>query len=135
MSQMFSPARIGPYELSHRVVMAPLTRMRSDPGDIPSELMVAYYTQRASKGGLIISEATPRFDPRLWLCRCARHLLGQSDRRMAPRHRCGSRQGRPDLPAALACRPPVAYRSATQWRGAARAIRNCGGRLCLYQKG
>ena len=51
MSQMFSPARIGPYELSHRVVMAPLTRMRSDPGDIPSELMVAYYTQRASYRG------------------------------------------------------------------------------------
>jgi N-ethylmaleimide reductase len=33
--------------------------MRSDPGDIPSDLMVEYYTQRASKGGLIISEATP----------------------------------------------------------------------------
>jgi N-ethylmaleimide reductase len=39
--------------------MAPLTRMRSDPGDIPSALMVEYYTQRSSKGGLIISEATP----------------------------------------------------------------------------
>jgi N-ethylmaleimide reductase len=51
MSQTFSPARIGPYELSHRVVMAPLTRMRSDPGDIPSELMGAYYTQRASYRG------------------------------------------------------------------------------------
>jgi N-ethylmaleimide reductase len=59
MSKLFSPARIGPYQLSHRVVMAPLTRMRSDPGDIPSDLMVEYYTQRASKGGLIISEATP----------------------------------------------------------------------------
>jgi len=30
MSKLFSPARIGPYQLSHRVVMAPLTRMRSD---------------------------------------------------------------------------------------------------------
>jgi N-ethylmaleimide reductase len=59
MSTLFSPARIGPYQLSHRVVMAPLTRMRSDPGDIPSNLMVEYYSQRASKGGLIISEATP----------------------------------------------------------------------------
>src|SRR5260370_11731598 len=39
--------------------MAPLTRMRSDPGDIPSDLMVEYYSQRASKDGLIISEATP----------------------------------------------------------------------------
>jgi N-ethylmaleimide reductase len=59
MSELFAPTRVGPYNLSHRVVMAPLTRMRSDPGDLPSDLMVDYYTQRASKGGLIISEATP----------------------------------------------------------------------------
>jgi N-ethylmaleimide reductase len=39
--------------------MAPLTRMRSDPGDIPNDLMREYYEQRASEGGLIISEATP----------------------------------------------------------------------------
>jgi N-ethylmaleimide reductase len=59
MSKLFAPTQVGPYRLSHRVVMAPLTRMRSDPGDIPSDLMVEYYTQRASDGGLIISEATP----------------------------------------------------------------------------
>jgi N-ethylmaleimide reductase len=59
MSKLFTPAEVGPYRLSHRVVMAPLTRMRSDPGDIPSDLMVEYYTQRASDGGLIVSEATP----------------------------------------------------------------------------
>jgi N-ethylmaleimide reductase len=59
MRPLFSPIKIGPYQLAHRVVMAPLTRMRSDPGDIPSNLMVEYYSQRASKGGLIISEATP----------------------------------------------------------------------------
>lgn len=59
MSKLFTPTQIGPYRLSHRVAMAPLTRMRSDPGDIPSDLMVEYYTQRASDGGLIISEATP----------------------------------------------------------------------------
>jgi len=52
MSKLFSPARIGPYQLSHRVVMAPPTRMRSDPGDVPSNLMAEYYSQRASKGGL-----------------------------------------------------------------------------------
>lgn len=57
MSKLFTPAAVGPYRLSHRVVMAPLTRMRSDPGDIPSDLMVEYYTQRASDGGLIVSEA------------------------------------------------------------------------------
>jgi len=59
MSKLFTPTQVGPYRLSHRVVMAPLTRMRSDPGDIPSDLMVEYYTQRASDGGLIVSEATP----------------------------------------------------------------------------
>src|SRR6201987_3601918 len=58
-AKLFPPTQVGPYRLSHRVVMAPLTRMRSDPGDIPSDLMVEYYSQRASKGGLIISEATP----------------------------------------------------------------------------
>lgn len=58
-SKLFTPARIGPYALAHRIVMAPLTRMRAGPGNIPSALMVEYYRQRASAGGLIISEATP----------------------------------------------------------------------------
>src|SRR5258708_29713389 len=39
--------------------MAPLTRSRSEqPGDIPGALMIEYYGQRASAGGLISSEAT-----------------------------------------------------------------------------
>jgi N-ethylmaleimide reductase len=59
MSKLFTPTQVGPYRLSHRVAMAPLTRMRSDPGDIPSELMAEYYKQRTTKGGLIISEASP----------------------------------------------------------------------------
>ena len=58
-SKLFSPLRVGPYELKHRVVMAPLTRMRaSQPGNIPNELNTEYYAQRASKGGLIVTEAT-----------------------------------------------------------------------------
>jgi hypothetical protein len=60
MNTLFSPAKVGPYELSHRVVMAPLTRMRSEPGDVPGDLMVEYYSQRASRGGLIVAEAMPR---------------------------------------------------------------------------
>lgn len=55
---LFSPLHIGPHSLSHRVVMAPLTRMRSEPGDRPGALMAEYYSQRATPGGLIISEAT-----------------------------------------------------------------------------
>jgi len=57
--KLFSPIHIGPLALTHRVVMAPLTRSRSgQPGDIPGKLMLEYYTQRASGGGLIISEGT-----------------------------------------------------------------------------
>ena len=56
---LFSPVQLGAIALSHRVVMAPLTRSRSEqPGDIPGRLMLEYYTQRASEGGLIISEGT-----------------------------------------------------------------------------
>jgi N-ethylmaleimide reductase len=56
---LFTPVQIGAIALKHRVVMAPLTRSRSEqPGDIPGDLMREYYTQRASDGGLIISEAT-----------------------------------------------------------------------------
>lgn len=57
--KLFTPLEIGPMTLKHRVVMAPLTRNRSEPpGDIPGKMMLEYYTQRASDGGLIISEAT-----------------------------------------------------------------------------
>jgi 2,4-dienoyl-CoA reductase-like NADH-dependent reductase (Old Yellow Enzyme family) len=57
--KLFSPVQLGAINLSHRVVMAPLTRQRSEqPGDVPGPLMVEYYAQRASEGGLIISEAT-----------------------------------------------------------------------------
>jgi len=57
--KLFSPVQVGSITLGHRVVMAPLTRSRSEqPGDIPGNLMLEYYTQRASEGGLIISEAT-----------------------------------------------------------------------------
>ena len=56
---LFSPVQLGRISLAHRVVMAPLTRSRSEqPGDVPGALMREYYQQRASEGGLIISEAT-----------------------------------------------------------------------------
>jgi N-ethylmaleimide reductase len=56
---LFKPVEFGRLQLKHRVVMAPLTRSRSiQPDSIPGELMAEYYAQRASDGGLIISEAT-----------------------------------------------------------------------------
>ncbi|WP_407158764.1 alkene reductase [Bradyrhizobium sp. STM 3557] len=57
---LFSPLKIGPFELAHRVVMAPLTRMRAEPGTLaPRALNAEYYAQRATPGGLIIAEASP----------------------------------------------------------------------------
>lgn len=69
MSLLFSPFKLGSLPLSHRVVMAPLTRSRSVlPGDVPGDLMLDYYTQRASAGGLIIAEgATVSRSARGWL--------------------------------------------------------------------
>lgn len=58
MSKLFSPLQLGPYSLKHRIVHAPMTRLRSDPDDTPSEMMARYYSQRASEGGLIITESS-----------------------------------------------------------------------------
>jgi N-ethylmaleimide reductase len=60
LSALFSPLRIGAFELAHRAVMAPLTRMRAEPGTLaPRPLNAAYYAQRATPGGLLIAEASP----------------------------------------------------------------------------
>ena len=57
---LFSPLKIGPYRLQHRVAMAPLTRMRADRSSFaPRELNAEYYRQRATPGGLLIAEASP----------------------------------------------------------------------------
>jgi N-ethylmaleimide reductase len=58
MSKLFSSTQVGPFELKHRVVLAPLTRMRTEAGNVPGDLMVEYYSQRASEGGLLITDAT-----------------------------------------------------------------------------
>jgi len=58
MSKLMSAIKVGPYEISHRVVLAPLTRMRAEEGAIPGPLMAEYYAQRTSKGGFLIGEAT-----------------------------------------------------------------------------
>ena len=57
-SKLHTAVNVGPYEISHRVVLAPLTRMRAESGAIPGALMAEYYAQRTSQGGLLISEAT-----------------------------------------------------------------------------
>ncbi|OJX13096.1 MAG: alkene reductase [Caedibacter sp. 37-49] len=58
MATLFDSLKLGDITLSNRIIMAPMTRMRSkQPGNIPYALNAEYYAQRAS-AGLIISEAT-----------------------------------------------------------------------------
>lgn len=97
-SKLFTPLKIGngTLTLSHRIVLAPLTRNRgmplnpnattSDPNRIwyPSFLMTTYYTQRTTPGGLLISEGLPPSlecngmpgVPGLW---CAEQVSGWKD--------------------------------------------------------
>jgi N-ethylmaleimide reductase len=58
MGKLFSHAKVGHVDLEHRVVLAPLTRMRTESGNVPGDLMVEYYTQRATEGGLLITDCT-----------------------------------------------------------------------------
>ena len=55
-ADLFSPVRVGPHRLPNRIVMAPMTRGRAGPGDVPSALAAIYYAQRA-RTGLIVTEA------------------------------------------------------------------------------
>lgn len=54
---LFSPIKIGNYNLKNRIFMAPMTRCRSIKDNVPNDLMVEYYAQRAT-AGLIVTEGT-----------------------------------------------------------------------------
>lgn len=56
MSILFSKAKLGPLTLQNHLVIAPMTRSRAT-GNVPNDLMVEYYAQRAS-AGLIVTEGT-----------------------------------------------------------------------------
>src|SRR5665647_1999745 len=53
---LFSPYKIGIVEVANRIVMSPMTRSRAI-GNVPNEIMAAYYKQR-STAGLIVTEGT-----------------------------------------------------------------------------
>ncbi len=57
MHHLFQPLQMGALTLPNRILMAPLTRCRTETEHIPTPLMAEYYAQRAS-GGLLIAEAT-----------------------------------------------------------------------------
>ncbi len=54
--KLFSPYTLGNLHLANRIVMAPMTRSRATD-NLPNELMVEYYSQRAA-AGLLITEGT-----------------------------------------------------------------------------
>ncbi len=54
---LHTPVTLGALTLANRIVMAPMTRNRAGPGNVPQLLNVEYYRQRAS-AGIIITEAT-----------------------------------------------------------------------------
>jgi len=55
---LFETVKMGTQTLNNRIIMAPLTRLRSvEPSDVPTALASEYYSQRASSG-LVITEAT-----------------------------------------------------------------------------
>jgi 2,4-dienoyl-CoA reductase-like NADH-dependent reductase (Old Yellow Enzyme family) len=42
--------------LSHRIVLAPMTRMRASPTGTPNPSAATYYSERTTPGSLLISE-------------------------------------------------------------------------------
>ena len=56
-SPVLQGTKLGPLSLRNRIVMAPLTRSRSNDDGVPPTFAADYYSQRAG-AGLIISEAT-----------------------------------------------------------------------------
>src|SRR5579872_3471942 len=58
-SALFVPIQVGRLTLSHRIVLAPLTRSRATKDHVHTELGVEYYSQRSSfPGSLLVTEAT-----------------------------------------------------------------------------
>jgi len=54
-TDLFTPLDLRGLQLPNRILMSPMTRSRAGAGDVPQDLNVEYYTQRAS-AGLIITE-------------------------------------------------------------------------------
>ncbi|KAG7378510.1 12-oxophytodienoate reductase 1 [Phytophthora pseudosyringae] len=62
LPKLFTAATLGgknsPTELKHRVVMAPMTRLRMGDDGVPGAAVVEFYSQRATDGGLLVTEGT-----------------------------------------------------------------------------
>jgi N-ethylmaleimide reductase len=56
---LFTPVSLGAIACGNRIIMAPMTRDRAGPGDVPTDLMVEYYRQRATAGMIITEGVQP----------------------------------------------------------------------------
>jgi N-ethylmaleimide reductase len=63
---LFSPLSVGDLELPNRVVMAPLTRMRSGADGTPGEMVAEHYAQRAGLGMIITEGVYPSAESRAY---------------------------------------------------------------------
>lgn len=63
---LFSPLTVGDLRLSNRVVMAPLTRMRSGAEGVPAEIVAEHYAQRAGLGMIITEGVYPSAESRAY---------------------------------------------------------------------
>ncbi|KAB0640372.1 alkene reductase [Burkholderia stagnalis] len=62
-AKLFTPLVLGDLSLKNRIALPALTRSRSSqPGDVPNDLMVTYYRQRAA-AGFMVTEGT-QIEPR-----------------------------------------------------------------------
>lgn len=62
MKTLFDPVALGNIECENRIFMAPMTRSRAGEGDVPTQMNVKYYAQRASAGLIITEGVYPSFD-------------------------------------------------------------------------
>lgn len=59
MSLLFEPVSVGCIDLKHKIILAPLTRLRADDDHVSLDMVTEYYAQRASvPGTLLITEGT-----------------------------------------------------------------------------
>jgi N-ethylmaleimide reductase len=59
MQALLQPVALGGLMLRNRIVMAPMTRNRAQPGDVPGELSAQYYAARAAAGQIVTEGTQP----------------------------------------------------------------------------
>ena len=58
-AKLFQPTKVGDLDVKHRVVLAPLTRIRANAQHVHGDLAVEYYRQHASEPStLMVTEGT-----------------------------------------------------------------------------